>query len=100
MHTPSLSRRTVAEFLGTGALVAIVVGSGIAASRLSPGDAGLQLLEHSLAPALGLAVLILVFQPISDAHFKPVVTVASARSLEPSARGERATVIAAQVAGG
>src|SRR6188474_2315632 len=100
MHTTSLARRAVAEFLGTGALVAIVVGSGIAASRLSPGDSGLQLLENSLATALGLAVLIVVFQPISSAHFNPVVTLASARILEPAARRTQATVIAAQVAGG
>ncbi len=56
-------------------LVAIVVGSGIAASSLSPRDVGLQLLENSFATALGLAVLIAVFASVSGAHFNPVVTV-------------------------
>lgn len=70
---PALSRRLVAEFLGTGLLVAIVVGSGIAASRLSS-DPGLQLLENSIATTLGLAVLIAVLSPVSGAHFNPVVT--------------------------
>ena len=56
----SLPRRLLAEGLGTGLLVAVVVGSGIAASRLSPQDVGLQLLENSLATAFGLAVLIAV----------------------------------------
>ncbi len=68
--------RATAEFLGTGLLVAVVVGSGIAAQQLSPHDVGLQLLENSLATTLGLAVLILVFQPVSGAHFNPVVTLA------------------------
>ena len=71
-----LWRRAVAELIGTGLLVTVVVGSGIAAQRLSPGDVGLQLLENSLATALGLAVLILIFQTVSSAHFNPVVTVA------------------------
>ncbi|WP_136709079.1 MIP/aquaporin family protein [Agromyces sp. H66] len=71
-----LPRRLLAEFLGTGLLVTVVVGSGIAASRLSPDDAGLQLLENSLATALGLAVLIAMFAPVSGAHFNPVVSAA------------------------
>lgn len=70
-----LWRRLVAEFIGTGLLVTIVVGSGIMASRLSPHDVGLQLLENSLATALGLAVLILVLGPVSGAHFNPVVSI-------------------------
>lgn len=69
-------RRAVAEFLGTGLLVTIVVGSGIAAHRLSPDDVGLQLLENSLTTALGLTVLILMLGPVSGAHFNPVVTIA------------------------
>ena len=64
----------VAEFVGSALLVAIVVGSGIAAERLSPTDVGLQLLENSLATAFGLGVLILVFGPVSGAHFNPVVS--------------------------
>jgi glycerol uptake facilitator-like aquaporin len=69
-----LPRRLLAEFAGSALLVTIVVGSGIAAARLSPSDVGLQLLENSTATALGLAVLILLFGPVSGAHFNPVVS--------------------------
>lgn len=72
------SREIGAEFLGGLMLTAIVVGSGIAAERLSPDDVGLQLLENALATALGLGALIAVLQPISGAHFNPVVTLADA----------------------
>jgi glycerol uptake facilitator-like aquaporin len=72
----SLARRMLAETLGTGMLVVVVVGSGIAAQRLSPGQVGLQLLENSTATALGLAVLILLFGPVSGAHLNPVVSAA------------------------
>src|SRR5918997_4488641 len=71
---PPLFRRLAAELLGTGLLVTVVVGSGIAAESLSPSDVGLQLLENSLATAFGLGVLILVFGPVSGAHFNPVVS--------------------------
>jgi glycerol uptake facilitator-like aquaporin len=73
---PHPARRALAEFLGTGLLVTLVVGSGIMAQRLSPTDVGLQLLENSTATALGLAVLILIFAPLSGAHFNPAVTLA------------------------
>lgn len=73
---PPLPRRLLAELLGTGLLVTVVVGSGIAAERLSPDDVGLQLLENSTATVLGLTVLILLFGPVSGAHFNPVVSVA------------------------
>ncbi|VXB92973.1 Major intrinsic protein (MIP) superfamily protein [Arthrobacter sp. 9V] len=73
-HSPTLWRRGLAEALGTCLLVAIVVGSGIAAQQLSPGDVGLQLLQNSTATVLGLTVLILIFGPISGAHFNPVVS--------------------------
>ena len=73
---PSLGRRVTAEAVGTALLVAVVVGSGIFAQRLSPGDAGLQLLENSLATAGGLVALILAFGSVSGAHFNPVVTLA------------------------
>ncbi|MBB5874370.1 arsenate reductase [Allocatelliglobosispora scoriae] len=73
----ALPRRLAAEFLGTALLVTAVVGSGIAAARLSPGDAGLQLLENSVATMLALGVLILIFGPVSGAHFNPVVSAAS-----------------------
>ena len=76
MDTTPTWRRAGAEFVGTGLLVSIVVGSGIAAQRLSPGDTGVQLLENSLATALGLAVLIIVFQSVSGSHFNPLVTLA------------------------
>ncbi|MGS0686787.1 MIP/aquaporin family protein [Nakamurella sp. GG22] len=72
----ALPRRLLAEALGTGLLVTVVVGSGIAAARLSPQDTGLQLLENSMATVFGLGVLILMFGPISGAHFNPVVTAA------------------------
>ena len=73
---PPLPRRLLAELLGTALLVAVVVGSGIAAQRLSPDDVGLQLLENSTATVLGLTVLILLFGPVSGAHFNPVVSAA------------------------
>ena len=68
------SRPLLAELIGTALLVTVVVGSGIAAARLSPSDGGLQLLENSTATAFGLAVLILVFGPISGGHFNPVIS--------------------------
>ncbi|MFV0460082.1 MAG: MIP/aquaporin family protein [Actinomycetales bacterium] len=70
----TLPRRLLGEALGTGLLVTVVVGSGIAAQTLSPADVGLQLLENSLTTALALTVLILVLAPVSGAHFNPVVT--------------------------
>jgi arsenate reductase len=70
----SLARRALAEFLGTGLLVTAVVGSGIAAATLSPGDVGLQLLENAIATAFALGVLILAFGPVSGAHLNPVVS--------------------------
>lgn len=73
---PDLWRRCLAEALGTGLLAAVVVGSGIAAQRLSPDDAGLQLLESAAATAAGLIALIVALGPLSGAHFNPVVTLA------------------------
>lgn len=71
-----LPRRLLAELVGTGLLVTVVVGSGIAAQNLSPDDIGLQLLENSLATALGLGVLIVWLGPVSGAHLNPVVSLA------------------------
>lgn len=71
-----LARQALAEFLGSAGLVAVVVGSGIAAQRLSPDDVGLQLLENALVTGAGLAALILAFGPVSGGHFNPVVTLA------------------------
>jgi glycerol uptake facilitator-like aquaporin len=73
---PHVLRRAAAEFVGTCVLVTVVVGSGIAAQRLSPDDVGLQLLENSSTTALGLAVLILMLGPVSGAHLNPVVSLA------------------------
>lgn len=72
------ARRAFSEFLGSALLAATVVGSGIAASQLSPNDVGLQLLENALATALGLAVIIVVLAPVSGAHLNPVVSIADA----------------------
>ena len=75
LSSPTLRRQALAELVGTAFLVAVVVGSGIAAQRLSPGDVGLQLLENALATAAGLGALILAFGPVSGAHFNPVVSI-------------------------
>ncbi|MCE5289908.1 MAG: aquaporin family protein [Nocardiaceae bacterium] len=74
MTANPLARRLLAEFVGTALLVTVVVGSGIAAASLSPDDVGLQLLENSTATVFGLGVLILLFGPVSGAHFNPVVS--------------------------
>ena len=71
-----LGRRVLAEFLGTALLVAAVVGSGIAAQRLSPSDIGLELLENSLATGAALVAIIFALGPISGAHLNPLVTLA------------------------
>jgi glycerol uptake facilitator-like aquaporin len=73
---PDIARRASAEAVGTAMLVATVVGSGIAAQRLSPGNLGLELLENSTATGAGLVALILALGPISGAHFNPIVTLA------------------------
>jgi arsenate reductase len=76
MNQIVLWRRLLAEFVGTALLVTAVVGSGIMATTLSPGDVGLQLLENSVATAFALGALILTFGPVSGAHFNPVVSAA------------------------
>jgi glycerol uptake facilitator-like aquaporin len=95
---PTTGRRALAEGVGTALLLATVVGSGVAASRLSPGDVGLQLLETSIATGAVLVALILALQPVS-ASFNPVVT------LVERGRGLLTTrtalvLVAAQLAGG
>jgi glycerol uptake facilitator-like aquaporin len=69
-----LWRRLLAEFLGSAFLAAVVIGAGIAAQRLSPGQTGLQLLEDAAATAAGLFAIILMFGPVSGGHFNPVVS--------------------------
>jgi glycerol uptake facilitator-like aquaporin len=74
----ALWRRLVAELLGSAFLAAVVIGSGIAAQRLSPGNTGLELLENAAATAAGLFTIILMFGPVSGGHFNPVVSFADA----------------------
>jgi len=76
--TPPLARRLLAELLGSAFLAALVIGSGIAAQTLSPNDVGLELLENAAATAAGLFTIILMFGPVSGAHFNPVVSLADA----------------------
>lgn len=78
MPAAPLPRRLFAEFLGSGFLAATVIGSGIAAAQLSPDDVGLQLLENAAATAAGLFTFILMFGPVSGAHFNPVVSLVDA----------------------
>ncbi|MFD7934773.1 aquaporin [Streptomyces sp. NPDC059755] len=97
-----LGRRAAAEALGTGLLVAVVVGSGIQATALSH-DVGVQLLANSLATVFGLAVLITLLGPVSGAHFNPAVTLTAyvtgrRRDTGPTLR-EVAAYVPAQVGG-
>ncbi len=94
-----LRRRAFAEFLGTALLVAVVIGSGIAASRLSPGDVGLQLFENAAATAAGLVAIILAVGPVSGAHLNPAITLVN-RATGALSNGEAGAYIGAQFAGG
>jgi glycerol uptake facilitator-like aquaporin len=98
MHLSPLARRALAELIGTAFLVAAVIGSGIAASRLSPDDAGLQLLENSLVTGAALVALITALQPVSAA-FNPVVTLVE-RALGAITSREAGALIASQFVGG
>src|ERR1700727_2976980 len=98
MSDLALWRRLLAELLGSGFLTAVVIGSGIAAQRLSPGDTGLELLENSAATAAGLFAIILMFGPVSGAHFNPVVSFADA-ALGGMRWRDAACYLPAQVAG-
>ena len=77
-HSAPLARRLLAEYLGSAFLAAVVIGSGIAASQLSPDDTGLALLENAAATAAGLFTIILMFGPVSGGHFNPVVSLVDA----------------------
>ena len=94
-----LTRRLVAEALGTGFLIIAVIGSGIMASRLSPNDVGLQLLENAAATAGALIGLILMLGAVSGAHFNPVVTLVDRLSGTLSTR-DSLCYVAAQTVGG
>src|SRR2546423_5405271 len=104
MATPALPRRLLAESTGTALLVTAVVGSGIMAATLSPHDVGLQLLENSTATAFALGALILIFGPVSGAHFNPVVSAADWFLGRRARTGITATdlggYVAAQILGG
>jgi arsenate reductase len=95
---PVLWRRLTAEFLGSAFLAAVVIGSGIAAQRLSAGQTGLELLENAAATAAGLFAIILMFGPVSGGHFNPVVSFADATFGGLSWR-DAAAYLPAQVAG-
>ncbi len=94
-----LGRRLAAEGLGSGFLVVAVIGSGIAASQLSSGDVGLQLLENAIATSGALVGLILMFGAVSGAHFNPVVTLVD-RILGTTTTRDSALYAIAQVVGG
>jgi glycerol uptake facilitator-like aquaporin len=96
--TAPLSRRLLAEFLGSAFLAALVIGSGIAAAKLSPTDTGLALLENAAATAAGLFAIILMFGAISGGHFNPVVSLVDAHFGGITTRDALA-YIPAQVAG-
>ena len=94
-----LTRRLAAEALGTAFLIVAVIGSGIMASRLSPSDIGLQLLENAAATAGALVGLILMFGAVSGAHFNPVVTLTD-RLLGTISNRDTSLYVVAQVVGG
>jgi glycerol uptake facilitator-like aquaporin len=95
---PALRRRVAAELIGTAFLLTAVVGSGIAAQRLSPNDVGLQLLENAIATGAALAVLIVALQPVSAA-FNPVVT--AIEGLTGAVASRHAVIlVSAQIVGG
>ena len=99
MRFPLLARQSLAEFLGSAGLVTAVIGSGIAAQRLSPADTGLQLLENALVTGAALGALILAFGPASGGHFNPAITLADRVFGGVSSR-QLAAYLPAQFAGG
>jgi len=98
MSDVALWRRLLAELLGSAFLAAVVIGSGIAAQRLSPANTGLELLENAAATAAGLFAIIGMFGPVSGGHFNPVVSFADAAFGGLSWR-DAAAYLPAQVAG-
>jgi glycerol uptake facilitator-like aquaporin len=98
VSTPPLARRLLAELLGSAFLAAVVIGSGIAAQTLSPGDTGLELLQNAVATAAGLYAIILMFGPVSGGHFNPVVSAVDA-AFGGITRRDALAYLPAQVAG-
>jgi glycerol uptake facilitator-like aquaporin len=94
-----VARKSLAEFIGTAMLVAAVIGSGIAAQRLSPGDVGLQLFENTAATAAALVAIILALGAVSGAHLNPVVSLVD-RVLGGLTNGEVAVYVSSQILGG
>jgi glycerol uptake facilitator-like aquaporin len=97
--TAALARRVFAEALGTALLAAAVIGSGIAAARLSPGDVGLQLFENAATTGAALVAIILALGPVSGAHLNPLVTLVD-RVFGGLSSGEATAYVAAQLLGG
>jgi glycerol uptake facilitator-like aquaporin len=99
LTSTSLPRKALAEFVGSAMLVAVVVGSGIAAQRLSPGDVGVELLENAAATAAGLIAIILAVGPVSGAHLNPAVSIAD-RIFGGLSNRELGAYVVAQIGGG
>jgi glycerol uptake facilitator-like aquaporin len=97
--TPSLGRRALAEFIGTAFLVAAVIGSGIAAARLSAGNVGLELFENAAATGAALVSIILALGPVSGAHLNPIITLLD-RLFGGMSTGNALVYVIAQIAGG
>lgn len=95
----TLSRRLLAEALGTALLLAVVVGSGIMAERLAVGSMALALLANTLATGAGLLALILTFGPVSGAHFNPLVTLSAVCGREALPRHEALWRVSVQLLG-
>jgi len=93
-----LARKALAEFIGTALLLIAIIGSGIAAQRLSPNDTGLQLFENAAATAAALVAIILAVGAVSGAHLNPVVTLAD-RIFGGVSTGETFAYVGAQIAG-
>ena len=94
-----LGRRALAEFIGTAFLVMAVIGSGIAASRLSPGNVGLELFENAVATGAALVAIIIAVGPVSGAHLNPLITLIDRVFGGVSSR-DAAAYAGAQIAGG
>ncbi len=93
-----LARKAAAEFAGAALLLIAVVGSGIAAQRLSPGNTGLELLENALATGAALAAIIIAVGSVSGAHLNPAVSIVDA-AFGGLSRRELGAYVAAQFAG-